>query len=290
MKNKMFFFANYEGLWQTLGEAPVVIMPNQAARTEVSNYINTLAPGSAARTNEQTVLNSLMGIPLPPAGALNLGNGTSQAILSGNQSGVENYMTARWDYNVSSKDSIFARSIYDHATLSEPFAANSLGLYPQTAFDHNEFHTIGWTRNVSSTMISQAQFNFTRTVQVGNTPTRISPFNCNPTNGYDCFYSVPALSSDFGLNTPTAPIFDYVQNKFEPREQVFWVKGAHSLAFGAWLLRDQTATNTPVNPAGNYYFSAWGYSATGTPTANSFLTGQPYSFIGALARPSRQQS
>lgn len=281
-KNKSFFFVNFEGLRQTLGETPVVLMPNQAARTEVSNYLATLPAGSAARIAEQTVLGALNGLPLPPAGAIDVGNGTSQAVLNGNQTGTENYVVGRWDYNFSSKDSMWARTIYDRATLAEPFAANSLGLYPQTAFDHNQFHSVGWTRNISPTLINQAQFNFTRTAQVGNTPNRIDPYNCNPNNGYDCYFSTPALSSDFGLNTPTAPIFDYIQNKFQPREQIFWSRAGHSISAGVSLLRNQTATNTPVNPAGNYYFSAWGYSASGTPTPNSFLTGQPYSFIGAL--------
>jgi hypothetical protein len=281
-KNKMFFFFNYEGLRQTLGETPVVLMPNQAARTLVTNYLSRLTPNTPASINERTVLNALNSIPLPPAGSLDLGNGTSQAVLNGNQHGVENYFVGRWDYNISSRDSVWVRSIYDRATLSEPFAANSLGLYPQKAFDHNQFHAIGWNRNITSNLISQMQFNYTRTAQVGDTPTRIPGFNCNALNGYDCYYSVPGLSSVLGLNTPTAPIFNYIQNKFEPREQLFWVKGGHSLSVGAWVLRNRTGTNTPVNPAGNYYFSSWGYNASGTPAANSFLSGQPFSFIGAL--------
>ena len=281
-KNKMFFFLNYEGLLQTLGETPVVIVPNQAALTEATTYLNTLPAGGPARANVQTVVNALQALPAPAAGAINLGNGTSQEVLNSNQSGTEHYIVGRWDYTLSGKDTMWFRVIYDHANLSEPFAANSVGLYPQTAFDHNQFYALGWTRNISSSLISQAQFNFTRTAQVGNTPNRIPGYNCNASNGYDCFYSVPSLSSDFGLNTPTAPIFDYIQNKFEPREQVIWIRGGHQITIGGSVLRDQTATNTPVNPAGNYYFSAWGYSVGGTPTPNSFLTGQPYSFIGAL--------
>ncbi len=281
-KNKMFFFANYEGLRQTLGETPVVTIPNQAARTEAQNYAATLVPGSAQANAEQVVLNALNAIPLPSAGATNLGNGTSQEVLSGNQTGVENYVLGRWDYTLSAKDTIWYRIIYDHATLSEPFAANSIGLYPQSAFDHNQFQNVGWTRNISATLINQANFNFTRTAQVGNTPTTIKPFSCNPTNVYDCFFSVPGLSSDFGLNTPTAPIFDYIQNKFEPRDQILWVKGGHSISIGGFVNRIRTLTSTPVNPGGNYYFSSWGYSASGTPSANSFLTGQPYQFVGAL--------
>jgi len=278
----MFFFANYEGLRQTLGESSVVILPNQAARSEVQSYMTTLAPGSTQASAEQLVLNSLLAVPLPTANATNLGNGTSQEVTSGSQTGVENYVVGRWDYTVDQKDTIWFRVIYDHATLAEPFAANSVALYPQAAFDHNQFENLGWTRNITSTLINQAQFNFTRTAQVGNTPNSISAFACNPKNVYDCWYSTPGPSNVFGLVTPNAPIFDYIQNKFEPRDQILWVKGGHSISLGAWVVRQQTLTSTPVNPGGNYYFSSWGYSAGGTPTANSFLTGQPYQFVGAL--------
>ena len=281
-KNKMFFFANYEGLRQTLGESSVVILPNQAARTQVQSYMGTLVPGSAQANAEQLVLNSLMSVPLPSASATNLGNGTSQEVTSGSQNGVENYVVGRWDYTVDPKDTIWFRVIYDHATLAEPFAANSVALYPQAAFDHNQFENLGWTRNLSSTLINQAHFNFTRTAQVGNTPNHIPAFDCNSINGYDCWYSTPGPSNIFGLVTPNAPIFDYIVNKFEPRDQIIWIKGGHSVSMGGWVVRQQTLTNTPVNPGGNYYFSAWGYSASGTPTANSFLTGQPYQFVGAL--------
>jgi hypothetical protein len=281
-KNKMFFFANYEGLRQTLGETPVVILPNQAARSEVQNYLATLAPGSAQANSEQVVLNALNAVPLPSADAINLGNGTSQEVLTGNQTGVENYVVGRWDYTMSPKDTIWYRIIYDHATLAEPFAANTVGLYPQTAFDHNQFQNIGWIRNISSTLINQANFNYTRTAQVGNTPNSTSAFACNPKNVYDCWFSTPGVSNVFGLVTPTAPIFDYIQNKFQPRDQVMWIKGGHSISFGGWVNRIRTLTSTPVNPGGNFYFSSWGYSASGTPTPNSFLTGQPFQFVGAL--------
>src|SRR5262249_13039625 len=76
--------------------------------------------------------------------------------------------------------------------------------------------------------------------------------------------------------------FNYIQTKFEPREQVLWTKAGHSIAIGAWVTRNRTLSDTPVNPGGNYYFSSWGYSASGTPTANSFLSGHPYQFVGAL--------
>ena len=264
-KDKSFFFLNYEGIQQHLGETVISTLPVAAAIAEVTNPF---------------VLAALKAQPLPN-GADN-GNGTGQNTAVANQTASENYLVAKWDYIFNQKDSFYVRYILDRANLHEPFASNSLGQYPQTNYQHNQFVALSEDKKISPTLINEAQFNFARIVQIGNITTRIPAYNCNPENGYDCGIISPGIST-MGIITNGAPIYFYVQNKFQPKEQVFWVKGGHALNIGVSAERQQTESNTPVEPGGNYYFNAYGYNPTGgAPLPNSFLSGQPAQFIGAL--------
>jgi hypothetical protein len=264
-KDKSFFFVNYEGLQQHLGETVISTLPDAAAIAEVTNPF---------------VLAALKAQPLP--NGPDNGDGTGQNTDVGNQTASENYVVGKWDQMLTSKDSFFARYILDRANLHEPFASNSLAQYPQTNFQHNQFLVLSEQRNLSPTLTNQVRFNFSRLVQIGNITARIPAFNCNPENGYDCGILVPGISA-MGIITNGAPIYFYVQNKFEPKEELFWVKGGHVFAIGLSLQRQQTESNTPVQPAGNYFFNSYGYNPTGgAPLPNSFLSGQPSQFIGAL--------
>jgi|HubBroStandDraft_4_1064222.scaffolds.fasta_scaffold02499_2 hypothetical protein len=264
-KDKSFFFVNFEGLQQHLGETVISTLPDAAAIAEVTNPY---------------VLAALKAQPLPN-GADN-GNGTGQNTDVGTQTASENYVVGRWDYKLTPKDSIFVRYILDRANLHEPFASNSLAQYPQTNYQHNQFLVLSEQKQISSTLINQANFNYARVVQIGNITARIPAFNCNPENGYDCGILSPGIST-MGIITNGAPIYFYVQNKFEPRDDIFWTKGGHAIAIGVLVERQQTESNTPVQPGGNYFFSSYGYNPSGgAPLLNSFLSGQPSSFIGAL--------
>lgn len=266
-RDKSFFFVNYEGLRQYLGETLISTLPDAAAIAEVTNPF---------------VLAALKAQPLP--NGPDNGDGTGQYTAVANQTADESYVVGRWDHTLSSKDSFYARYILDRANLHEPFPlfANNLGQYPQTSYQHNQFIVLSEQKRLSPTLINQAQFNFARLVQIGNITARIPAFNCNPLNGYDCGILVPGISP-MGIITNGAPIYFYVQNKFEPREQLFWVKRGHAFAIGASVERQQTESNTPVQPAGNYFFNSYGYNPTGgPPLPNSFLSGDPAQFIGAL--------
>lgn len=264
-KDRSFFFVNFEGLQQHLGETVISTLPDAAAIAEVTNPF---------------VLAALKAQPLP--NGVDNGNGTGQNTDVGQQTASENYVVGRWDYMFTQKDSLFVRYILDRANLHEPFASNSLGQYPQTNSQHNQFIVLSEQKKITANLMNQAQFNYSRIPQIGNITARIPAFNCNPENGYDCGLIVPGIST-MGIITNGAPIYFYVQNKFEPKDQIFWVKGGHAFAIGAGLERQQTESNTPVQPAGNYFFNSYGYNPTGgPPLPNSFLSGQPSQFIGAL--------
>jgi len=269
-QNRSFFFINYEGLAQNLGETIIATVPSAAAR---------------AQATHPYVIQVLNAIPLP--NGIDNGNGTGQRTTVATQHASENYFNGRWDYTLNNTDSITARYIFDHADLKEPFG-NPLAQYPQHGINRNQFYTFGWKKAVSSRLINDLRFYLSRLHQQVIIVDHIPAFQCNPQNQGDCAFVIPGLTT-VGLNTNGVPYFNYIQTKYEYSDQVFWQAGTHSITFGGSVRRPQSMSDTPVQAAGNWRFSAYGFNAAGgSPLANSFLSGQPNQFAGS--RPGQDDS
>src|SRR4029077_10157313 len=59
-----------------------------------------------------------------------------------NQVAGENYGIARFDYNFSTNDSIFARYGTDKASIVQPYFSSFVPLWPETDTTYNHFITI----------------------------------------------------------------------------------------------------------------------------------------------------
>jgi len=259
-KSKSFFFVNYEGLRQNLGENSVNTIPNSAAAAGVLN---------------PAVLAILQALPTPN-GADN-GNGTSQHLVVANLDAHQNYVSTRWDYNLDSSNSLFARYIFDRSNLQDPFADNPLGQYPDQGANHNQFPTLGWRKVISSSIINSAQFNFTRTLAIGGATNRIPAFNFVPQSPMDAFVFVNGLSFLGNIGN----LFVFAQNKFEGKDQLSWVRGGHSLTIGASVERIQSNVTLDAGTGGFFFFSSFGFNpGGGAPAPGSFLSGEPSLFLG----------
>src|SRR5262249_25654626 len=111
-----------------------------------------------------------------------LGNGTADVTLTASSPGSENYVMGRYDWTLSSNDSLFVRYLFDDATLNDAF----YGAFPQWgSFDRtrNQFTTIGEKHILSQNVINSAQVGFTRTffdihsqsLTPASTPTSLLP-------------------------------------------------------------------------------------------------------------------
>ena len=96
-KNKMFFFVNYEGIRQLLGESKIAFVP----ACNPNCVITATNPVTA-----QAIAQTLALYPISSTG-------TSAQVA--NQIAHENYVLGRFDYNLSDKDSIFVRYLSDKA-------------------------------------------------------------------------------------------------------------------------------------------------------------------------------
>ncbi len=270
VKDKMFFFANYEGVRRLLGETVIGFVPNASTRQGIVPC--SYAPDQPCQPN------GTAAVPVNPASQaiLNLypvssttpvaGSPVVPISLNGSQPANEDYLNARWDYHASEKDSFFARYIIDNGSLTDPFAS-ALGLYPEESRGRNQYLTLGYTKVVNSSLVNDARFSFVRTnmrafTTVSNPALQF--FSSYGENRQDGNVNVPGFSPMGPSNfTP-----DYeIQNTFSLSDGLFWTHGKHSLELGLEFRRLQS-------PLANGYFDDQGWSF---PNIESFLEGMPVS-------------
>src|SRR5215510_2583583 len=95
---KTFFFFNYEGLRQHLDQTFQAFVPTLAVRAQAVPSVKPI-------------------VDLYPAPTTDLGGGIGTLITVGGQTAREDYYLGRFDYNLSSRDSMFARYVNDVGTL-----------------------------------------------------------------------------------------------------------------------------------------------------------------------------
>ena len=270
-KDKLFYFVNYEGLRQLLGETMEVVVPDAQARLGIittpsgtTNY-NPLNPAVAA---------VLAVWPALSPAAVDLGDGIADDLKVGYQPAGEDYVNTRWDYTLGSKDNLFARYVFDNGTLTEPFSegpGTPLGLFPEISKGRNQYLTIGERRVASSTLVNEARVNFVRTYAHFYTNTSYSALDFFPGEGRQNGYLTIGGLNQLGPDA-TAPGLE-VQNTFSFGDDVVWVRGKHTISFGADLERQQSNTYNNALTNGDWTFT----------NLQALLLDEPSSVVGAVS-------
>ncbi len=308
-KDKMFFFVNYEGIRQSLGQSVIETVPDSytlqgllpstvtggvpASCTNVG-AINPAYPtilysncgAGSVNAAKFAVVQPFLNLYNPVVAGFNMSEvtnttgtptGTAQIHDSAQQPGREDYVVGRYDWTISSNDSIFSRYLLDTATLTEPFA--TIPQYPQHDRTRNQFETIGEKHIFSTNVINAFNMGYTRTFLDLHSPGQAGNIlNFNGTDIYSPVYGSDAPTE--GAVSPgggvvgvgpnqTAPI-QYAQTKFGPSDDVFWTKGAHSLRIGGSAYRIQTNGLHAFPGIGTWTFS----------NIPSFFTDVPQQFSG----------
>jgi outer membrane receptor protein involved in Fe transport len=258
-KDKLFFFVNDEELRNSLGQTVIALVPD-------ANAHNGIVNGVSVGVNPK-IAPLLALYPLPTT---TLGGGVGSIAEADTQTGTENYLLARVDYNLSSKDSLFVRYVRDHGDTTLPFLGSPLPpRWPEIGATRNQFATIEWRRVISPTLVNLLRFSFTRTRETDTqaNPDQVSALNFFPERGQNGGVNVTGLAS-LGSSI-FAPLLE-VQNKFPVGDDVIWTHGAHNLRFGGFFSRVQS----------NFEQQGWwgGFYSFGS--LSSFLQGVPFLFQG----------
>jgi hypothetical protein len=279
-KDRTFIFLDWEGTRIRQGQAFNPVVPTAAFRSGDFSALSTAVkdpltaqpfPGNivpASRIDPSTQY-FLQFLPLP---STSLGTAPYAAPFS---SDVDQG-NFRFDQRVSAKNSFFVRYSYNRREDFNPGNYPQNGGYTQDNRVHN--FVLSDTHIFSPTLVNELRVGYTRF------------YNANLPQGLGTNYTAQAGIAGFELTSLNFPGFPQLSisgyggvagNTFQPLinptnmyqiiDSASWIKGSHTIKFGADL-RDYRFTSTnAANSRGNFNFTgAWSGNAFA-----DFLTGYP---------------
>src|ERR1035437_9804671 len=260
LRDRTFFFFNYEGLRQALGVSQSDRVPSPNARIGILSTGNVTVDPAAARY--------LAFWPLPNAGMDASGDVGNYRVAT-NQIGNENFYTGKVDHHFSSRDSLAGTFLYDTTDLSQPDSLNNLHFVNQ---DARTFSSIEETHIFSPAVLNTVRFGFSRNHAISNTSDPI-----NPLAGDTSLGSVPGRPAPF-LIVPTwtnfyggvggFPNFVIGWNSFQFYDDAFVTRGSHTLKFGFAFERMQSNNFMHFTQNGRFSFAS----------VQDFLTNNPHAY------------
>lgn len=293
LKQKLFFFADYEGeRFDFPSTTSFITVFTAKERTgDVSELVaagnnivdpltgqpfpNNVIPQGRLSPAALTIINSKY-YPAPINGALQSNATNTTAIATNADQG-----DGRLDYAASDSDHFMGRFSYSYMTNP---TLNSFAL------DYNPFNVVstwnfvtGYTRTISSNMVNDARLGVNY-VQVGQNHT-----SSNFPGNADTLFNIPGLTTSFlpamsfsggyvsGFGTKDS-VTDNYDTSIQYSDVLNWVHGKHNTRFGfqGWRIRTNGLFNGSNGQAGTFGF---GSTFSGSPESN-FLLGLPTS-IGA---------
>lgn len=247
-KDKTFFFVQYAGLRQRLGEPELAVVPTAAERTGAV----TITGANGQADDLQVPLNPvaaqvLSRYPMPNQPNGNFGANTFNYQFS--QPTNDDQWSTRVDHHISDKDTFFARVSYANQILRDTDAwAAELGgsNFSSSNIGDARNSALSETHVFSPTLVNNFTFTLNRGIEgVPETPAE--------------YTTTQSCTSDGTLQCWGPDTFEtkYVTTVFDPLESLQWTTGRHSFTFGGEFRRewDNGTGVTGTGPSGSYSFN-----------------------------------
>ena len=290
LKNKAFFFFNYEGLRQsrTTGTPITVASPNalngwlvctQDSKASNANCLSSIGgPKAGAGTTgvqftpiDPNVVPYLT-IYTPPANAIVAGD-TATYTFNSTAVAKEDLFTGRADYTFSSSDTIHGTALNDDSTDTQPdgfnFVVTGLDI-TRRVYSVQEAHTF------SPSLINSAHAGYAYTFSVAPAAsTGINPLASNQALGFVPNNNVGeiqigGLSTFFG-GVNAEGVYSFHYHSYQAGDDVFITKGKHAIQAGFSYEKIQS------NDVGNVTNGFFTFRSLST-----FLTNAPTSFTSNI--------
>jgi len=283
-RDRTFFFADYEGIRQSLGVTAKDIVPSAGARNGILNFADpsqfpqdctpTGIPNQCSVTVDPLVKPYLPLWPVPaPQDLIGFGN-VGNFFVSHQQVTSENFVTARVDHKFSDADSIFVSYQYDKALLTLPDNLNTT-LNGNSSLRH--FASIEESHIFNPGLANNFRVGFNRVVALNAYGVAaLNPLAADKALGAVPGQNAPQIGVSGlqfffgGLNA--ASHYQYYWNSFQGYDDAFLTRGIHAIKFGIAVERIDFNLFGLVGPGGQYGFGSLA----------RFLTNRPTNFVAAL--------
>ena len=300
VKNRAFFFMNYEGQRTRNSLAHVFSVPTMAERsgnfagaaTIFNPFTHLPIAGNDIANDPSLKLDAaaqalLAKVPPPKPGFA----GHNNLVSVQEQTYDNNQYNARMDFRLSERDSSFIRGSVFDANESDPFGSSVLNeaLLPgfgRTLRTHSVNLAASESHTFSRNVVNEFRFGWLRVSGGQGDPNAGNPFSSQlglqgvTTNPADTGYPQISLSNVFSTIGSATGFTSRVDRDFELFDNVLIHRGTHSLEFGGYFFHLDFNPEFPNDARGLYTYSG---TYTGNPLAD-FLLGYPAQAQGGTGR------
>src|SRR5438270_2034960 len=314
IKNKTFFFADYEGIRQSRSLTARSTVPSVAARngTLCSLCATPIPVSSLPASMNDTPANggngtNANGIDLVTAKYLALWPQPNPA-LGTNSTGdfgfvvtnplqvyTENYVTTRVDHKVSEKDNLDGFYFYDKSPQVTP---DNFLLATSETVSSRQMAGLEETHIFSTALVNTFRAGYNRSVGlVGKPGTALQPIAADTSLGVGSGRVAPLISIGGGISTMGGGLnslaqYNHIMNSFQYDDDAFLTRGLHAIKLGGFVERLQGHEFTIQRPNGTFSFNNLQDFLTNIPHALSSIgstaVGKPYgdrlTFLGGYVQ------
>ncbi len=215
-RDKLFFFANYEGVQQRLGKVLNTFVPTAAFRDRLPAALRTVA--------------DMLPLPTGAASPTESRLGFYSKAASDRQN--ENSGAVKIDYLVSSRDRLSGRYNANQSDVSTIFGVGKGQIQPAPGL--NQLAKLTYTRTISATMLNEIGLSFNR-------------IHIDPRNGEtDEIRNFPTTNMGGGTAGIGPSGFDLrvANNSYTILESLSWVRRSHQIKMGAQITANEDNKET----------------------------------------------
>lgn len=252
LRERTFFFVNYEGLRETLGQTRTFNVPSLAVR-------------QAARPVQRSILDAY---PAPNAAVLDAQR--AQFVRQDQRETDEQYFVARFDHRFSANNNIFARYTFNDGEVTDPERVTT-GSVTKTRL---QFTTLEHQAIRGAGLVNRLQVGFTSS-RLDGYDYVLDGVTMPRTTFTDVDRGIAAIAIS-GLSTwggsSTNPKFHEFSN-IQVSNSLTWMRGAHNLKFGGHVEYQRYDLTSDFTTMGSWNFRSINDFLAGT--ARTFDAVQP---------------